>query len=156
MNSEDQKNIINQTKLIKDCKIAIVASPYYSKITSNLISGAIKAISSANIISEIFKVEGALEIPGAISLIRKDFQGFVALGCVIRGETIHYEIVSQNSAMGLMQLSTQGLCIGNGIITVENINQALERSDPNKKDKGGDAARAAISLMSLRQEFYNN
>ena len=156
MNSENHKKKINQIKLIRDSKIAIVASPYYSEITNNLISGAKKAISLTNIISEVFEVEGALEIPGAIGLMRKEFQGFVALGCVIRGETMHYEIVSQNSAMGLMQLNIQGLCIGNGIITVENINQALERSDPNKKDKGGEAARAAINLMLLKQEFYNN
>ena len=77
----------------------------------------------------------------------------MALGCVIRGETSHYEIVSQNSAQGLMQLSTQGICIGNGILTVENVQQALERSNPDNQDKGGDAARAAIGLMLIRVKY---
>ena len=115
-----------------------------------------KVMSASNITTDIISVDGALEIPTAISLTRKHFDGFVALGCIIRGETTHYDIVSQNSAQGLMQLSTQGVCIGNGIITVENILQAKERSDPYKKDKGGDAARAAISLMLLKLKYHKN
>jgi len=153
MKSENLINKNNQQNLDKNRKIAIVASTYYSEITNNLISGAEKVISSSNMNGEIIEVEGALEIPAAINIMRKYFGGFIALGCVIRGETSHYEIVCQNSAMGLMHLTTQGLFIGNGIITVENINQALERSDPNKKDKGGDAAKAVINLMILKQEY---
>ena len=141
-------------ELAKDSKIAVVVSPYYLEISRNLISGAMKVISDYNIASEMIEVDGALEIPGAISLAQKHFEGFVALGCVIRGETSHFEIVSQNSAQGLMKLSTQGLCIGNGIITVENVQQALKRSDPNDKDKGGDAARAVIGLMLLRKKYH--
>ena len=140
-------------KLSHNIKIAMVVSPYYSEIADNLVSGATKVISESNIAFDIIQVDGALEIPGAISLVSKHFEGFVALGCVIRGETSHYEIVSQNSAQGLIQLSTQGLCIGNGIITVENFQQALERSDPKKQDKGGDAARAVIGLMLLSMEY---
>ena len=139
-------------KLKKISKIAIVSAPYYSDITTNLISGAVKELSASEICPEIVEVEGALEIPCAIKLLDGVFDGFVALGCIIRGETTHYEIVSQSSAMGIMQLATQGLCIGNGILSVETIGQALERSDPNKLDKGGDAARALISLLLLRQE----
>ena len=143
-------------KLDQTTKIALVVSPYYSDISENLVSGAKKVISDLNIACEIIQVEGALEIPGAISLISKHFEGFVALGCVIRGETSHYEIVSQNSAQGLIQLSSRGICIGNGIITVENFQQALERSDPKKQDKGGDAARAAIGLMLLNMEYNDD
>ncbi len=140
-------------KLDHSIKIALVVSPYYSEITDNLVSGATKVISDLNIAFDIIQVDGALEIPGAISLVSRHFEGFVALGCVIRGETTHYEVVSQNSAQGLIQLSTRGICIGNGIITVENFKQALERSDPNKQDKGGDAARAAIGLMLLSMKY---
>ena len=153
MISSNQKKSTELNKLPVNTRIAVVISPYYSEITDNLVSGAMNAISAANISSEMIEVAGALEIPGAISLARKHFEGFVALGCVIRGETSHYEIVSQNSAQGLMQLSTQGICIGNGIITVENVQQALERSNPDNQDKGGDAARAAIGLMLIRLKY---
>ena len=153
MISSNQKKSTELNKLPVNTRIALVISPYYSEITDNLVSGAMNAISAANISAEMIEVAGALEIPGAISLARKHFEGFVALGCVIRGETSHYEIVSQNSAQGLMQLSTQGICIGNGIITVENVQQALERSNPDNQDKGGDAARAAIGLMLIRLKY---
>ena len=153
MISSNQKQSTELSKLPVNTQIAVVISPYYSEITDNLVSGAMNAISAANISAEIIEVTGALEIPGAISLARKHFEGFVALGCVIRGETSHYEIVSQNSAQGLMQLSTQGICIGNGILTVENVQQALERSNPDNQDKGGDAAKAAIGLMRMRLKY---
>ena len=153
MISSNQKQSTELSKLPVNTQIAVVISPYYSDITENLVSGAMNAISAANISAEIIEVAGALEIPGAISLVRKHFEGFVALGCVIRGETSHYEIVSQNSAQGLMQLSTQGICIGNGILTVENVQQALERSNPDNQDKGGDAAKAAIGLMRMRLKY---
>ena len=116
-------------------------------------NGTLRELSNHNINVEILNVEGALEIPTAISLIKKDFEGFIALGCIIRGETSHYEIVSQNSAQGIMQLTLQGICIGNGILTVENFKQAHERSDLNDLDKGGDAARAAVGLMLLKQKY---
>ena len=138
---------------IFDSKIALVVSPYYSEITNKLIAGAKRALLEVRVETEIIEVNGALEIPGAISIARENFNAFVALGCIIRGETSHYEIVSQNSAQGIMQLTLQGICIGNGIITVENFKQAHERSDLNDLDKGGDAARAAVGLMILKQEY---
>ena len=138
---------------VLDSKIALVVSPYYSEITNNLIAGAKRALLKVRVETEIIEVDGALEIPGAISLARENFNAFVALGCIIRGETSHYEIVSQNSAQGLMHLTLQGICIGNGIITVENFKQAHERSDLNDLDKGGDAARAAVALMLLKQKY---
>ena len=116
---------------ILDSKIALVVSPYYSEITNKLIAGAKRALLEVRVETEIIEVNGALEIPGAISIARENFNAFVALGCIIRGETSHYEIVSQNSAQGIMQLTLQGICIGNGILTVENFKQAHERSDLN-------------------------
>ena len=138
---------------VLDSKIALVVSPYYSEITDNLIAGAKRALLEVKAQTEIIEVAGALEIPGAISIIRENFNAFVALGCIIRGDTSHYEIVSQNSAQGIMQLTLQGICIGNGIITVENFKQAHERCDLNDLDKGGDAARAAVGLMLLKQKY---
>ena len=138
---------------VLDSKIALVVSPYYLEITNNLMAGAKRALLEVRVETEIIEVAGALEIPGAISIARENFSAFVALGCIIRGETSHYEIVSQNSAQGIMQLTLQGICIGNGIITVENFKQAHERSDLNDLDKGGDAARAAVGLMLLKQKY---
>ena len=138
---------------VLDSKIALVVSPHYLEITNNLIAGATKALLEFKVETKTIEVDGALEIPGAISIARENFNAFVALGCIIRGETSHYEIVSQNSAQGIMQLTLQGICIGNGIITVENFKQAHERSDLNDLDKGGDAARAAVGLMILKQEY---
>ena len=145
-----------QIASVLNSKIALVVSPYYKEITNNLISGAKRALSESKIELEIIKVDGALEIPGAISIARDKFDGFVALGCIIRGETSHYEIVSQNSAKGIMQLTIEGMCIGNGIITVENLEQAKERSDLNRLDKGGGAAQAAIGLMRLKQKYIKS
>ena len=138
---------------VLDSKIALVVSPYYLEITNNLIAGATKALLEFKVETKTIEVDGALEIPGAISIARESFNAFVALGCIIRGETSHYEIVSQNSAQGIMQLTLQGICIGNGILTVENFKQAHERSDLNDLDKGGDAARAAVRLMLLKQKY---
>ena len=100
-------------------------------------------------------VPGALEIPGAISLADQSqlYDGYVAIGVVIRGETYHFEIVAGESARGIMALTMDGLAIGNGILTVENEAQALVRADPAQKDKGGEAAKAAIALLELREKF---
>jgi 6,7-dimethyl-8-ribityllumazine synthase len=103
----------------------------------------------------VISVPGALELPGAISLTAKSgrYCAFVALGVVIRGETYHFEIVAGESARALMELTVQGFAIGNGILTVENEAQAIERADPKKGDKGGDAARAALALYDLRDKY---
>jgi 6,7-dimethyl-8-ribityllumazine synthase len=99
-------------------------------------------------------VPGALEIPAAIKFAAGCFDGFIALGCVIRGETHHFEIVANESARGLMDLMLrEGLCIGNGILTVEDEEQAVVRARPNEDDKGGDAARACLALMALKSRF---
>jgi 6,7-dimethyl-8-ribityllumazine synthase len=120
-----------------------------------LLEGARKAVEAAGHRHETMTVPGALELPGAIALAARSgrFCAFVALGVVIRGETHHFEIVANESARGLMDLTLQGYAIGNGILTVENEDQALQRADPRLGDKGGDAARAAVAIYNLREQY---
>ena len=150
------KETIKKFKLKYDTKIAIVGSPYYKRIYDNLLKGTLNELSSHNASVEILNVEGALEIPTAISLVKKDFDGFIALGCVIRGETSHYDIVAENSAQALSKLGLESICIGNGILTVDNIEQAIERSDPKLKNKGKDVANALISLLLIKQNYNSS
>ena len=144
---------IKNLKLEYDTKVAIVGSPYYKSIYDNLLNGTVSELSDHNINVEILNVEGALEIPSAISLVKKNFDGFIALGCIIRGETSHYDIVAENSAKALSQLGLDGICIGNGILTVDNIEQAEERSDPKLKNRGKYVAKALISLLLIKQAY---
>jgi 6,7-dimethyl-8-ribityllumazine synthase len=120
-----------------------------------LLDGARAALEGAGHAHETITVPGALEIPGAISLAADSgrYEGFVALGVVIRGETYHFEIVAGESARGVMALTMDGLAIGNGILTVENEAQALTRARPDEKDKGGEAAKAALAMMALKERF---
>jgi 6,7-dimethyl-8-ribityllumazine synthase len=120
-----------------------------------LLEGAGAAIEAAGHKHETLTVPGALELPGAIALAARSgrFCAFVALGVVIRGETYHFEVVSEESARGLLNLTLQGFAIGNGILTVENEAQAIARADPKQGDKGGDAARAALALYELREKY---
>jgi len=135
--------------------ILIAEARFYPHLNDTLLAGARAAIEAAGHGHETVTVPGALELPAAISLTARSgrFCAFVALGIVIRGETYHFEIVAQESARALMELTLQGFAIGNGILTVENEAQALERADPSRGDKGGDAARAALSLFDLREQF---
>lgn len=128
---------------------------FYPHLNDMLLGGARKVIESAGHSHETLTVPGALELPGAIALAARSgrFCAFVALGVVIRGETYHFEVVSNESARGLMDLTLQGYAIGNGILTVENEMQAVERCDPGQLDKGGDAARAALALYELRAQY---
>jgi 6,7-dimethyl-8-ribityllumazine synthase len=135
-------------------RILIVEARFYPHISDALYQGAARALEIAGVESERVSVPGALEIPAAIALAADRFDGFVALGCVIRGETYHFEIVANQSARGLMDLMLQdGLCIGNGILTVEDEAQAMHRAGPDLLDKGGDAARAALALVALKERF---
>jgi 6,7-dimethyl-8-ribityllumazine synthase len=120
-----------------------------------LLAGARAAIEAAGHKHETLTVPGALEVPGAIALAARSggYCAFVALGVVIRGETYHFEVVSEESARGLMELTMQGYAIGNGILTVENEAQAIVRADPAQGDKGGGAARAALALFDLREQY---
>ncbi len=136
-------------------RVLIVVAPFYRDIADALLAGARAALDAAGVTHETVEVPGALEVPTAIGLAgRSDaFDGFVALGCVIRGETTHYETVCADSSRGLMLLGLDSLCIGNGILTVENHAQAALRADPDGQDKGGGAADAALHLIALKRRF---
>lgn len=135
--------------------ILIVEARFYDHLNDMLIAGAKAAIAAAGMKCEVVTVPGALEIPAAISLAEESglYDGYVAIGVVIRGETYHFEIVAGESARGIMALTMDGVAIGNGILTVENEAQALVRADPEQKNKGGEAAQAAIALMGLKERF---
>lgn len=135
--------------------ILIVEARFYEHLNDMLIAGAKAAIEAAGHKAEVITVPGALEIPGAVALAADSgrYDGFVAIGVVIRGETYHFEIVAGESARGLMALSMDGVAIGNGILTVENEAQALVRADPKQKDKGGEAAKAALAMLALKGKF---
>ena len=136
-------------------KIAIVVAPYYKDISDNLIAGAEAELKEVGAVVEIIEVPGALEIPSAIGIADRkgDFDGFVALGCVIRGETTHYETVCNDSSRALTLLGLSGVAVGNGILTVENYEQAAVRADPSQQNKGGGAAAAALHLISLSRRL---
>jgi 6,7-dimethyl-8-ribityllumazine synthase len=134
-------------------KILIVEARFYAHLNDLLLEGAKAALAGHEV--EVVTVPGALEVPGAIALAAEggDYDAFVALGVVIRGETYHFEIVAGESARALMALTLDGLAIGNGILTVEKEDQALVRAMPTEKDKGGEAAKAALAMLALKARF---
>jgi 6,7-dimethyl-8-ribityllumazine synthase len=136
-------------------KFLIVEARFYDHLNDMLVAGASAAIKAAGHQAEVITVPGALEIPGAISLADQSgqYDGYVAIGVVIRGETYHFEIVAGESARGIMALTMDGVAIGNGILTVEDEAQAIARADPKQKDKGGEAAKAALALLALKEKF---
>lgn len=136
-------------------KLLIVVAPYYRDIADNLIAGARAAAARCGAEVELIEVPGALEVPTAIAMAERmaNFDGYVALGCVIRGETTHYDTVCNDSSRGITLLGLQGACIGNGILTVENRAQAEVRADPAGQDKGGGAAAAALHLIALSRKW---
>ena len=133
----------------------IIEARFYGHLNDMLIAGARAALKAAGHKVEVITVPGALEIPGAIALAEQSgqYEGYVAIGVVIRGETYHFEIVAGESARGIMALTMDGIAIGNGILTVENDEQALVRADPAQKNKGGEAAKAAIAMLKLKEKF---
>jgi 6,7-dimethyl-8-ribityllumazine synthase len=140
--------------------ILLVEARFYEELSDAMFNGAKAELDRAGASFARCTVPGALEIPYAIRMaaeatdagtLERGFDGYVALGCVIRGETTHYEIVSEQSARGVMDLTLEGLAIGNGILTVEDEEQAWERASPDKLDKGGDAARAALAMIAWRR-----
>ena len=143
--------------------VLIVEARFYDDILDNLLEGATRALKMAGASYEVVTVPGALEIPAAIRFavkaqsegkLAKPYHGFIALGCVIRGETTHYETVCNESAGGLMDLSLQhALAIGNGILTVENEEQAWARAQVDKKNKGGEAARACLAMLDVKRRM---
>ena len=136
-------------------KFLIVEARFYDHLNDMLVAGAKAALKAAGHEFEVVTVPGALEIPGTISLASESdlYDGYVAIGVVIRGETYHFEIVAGESARGIMALTMDGMAIGNGILTVENEEQALVRADSTQKDKGGEAAKAAMAMLDLRAKF---
>ncbi|WP_448662560.1 6,7-dimethyl-8-ribityllumazine synthase [Sphingomonas sp. CJ20] len=136
-------------------KILIVEARFYAHLNDLLLAGARAAVEAEGHEVEVITVPGALEIPGAIALAADsgDYDAFVALGVVIRGETYHFEIVAGESARGIMALALDGVPVGNGILTVENEEQALVRARPDQKDKGGEAAKAALAMLALANRF---
>ena len=136
-------------------RFLIVEARFYDHLNDMLVDGARKALTAAGHDVDVLTVPGALEIPGAIVLADESdlYDGYVAIGVVIRGETYHFEIVAGESARGIMALTMDGMAIGNGILTVENEEQALVRADPAQKDKGGEAAKAALALYELGNRF---
>ena len=136
--------------------LLIVEARFYDEIADLLLAGAVRALEAAGASFERVSVPGALEVPAAIRLAldRGRYDGYVALGCVIRGETSHYDIVAGESARGLVDLAVQrGALIGNGILTTDSGAQARVRAAPDGRDKGGDAARAALALWQLKARF---
>lgn len=136
-------------------RFLIVEARFYEHLNDMLIEGARTALQKAGHAIEMLTVPGALEVPGAIALAAEsgEYDGFVALGVVIRGETYHFEIVAGESARGIMALTMDGIAVGNGILTVENEAQAIERADPARLNKGAGAAEAAMALLTIQEKY---
>ena len=148
--------------MAEPARVLVVEAPYYRDISGQLLEGARRVLEAAGAQFDVVAVPGALEIPTAIALAEESgrfpvsvrYDGYVALGCVIRGETYHFEIVANESARGLTQLGIDHrLAIGNGILPVEDEDQAIWRADPTQGDKGGHAARACLELIALRRRL---
>jgi len=139
----------------KPVKLLIVVAPYYKDIADNLVAGARAVGEACGASVDLIEVPGALEVPSAIAMAERmaDYDGYVALGCVIRGETTHYDTVCNDSSRAISLLGLQGACIGNGILTVENRAQAEVRADPARQNKGGGAAAAALHLVALSRKW---
>lgn len=136
-------------------RFLIVEARFYDHLNDMLIAGAKAALQAAGHKVDVITVPGALEVPGAIALAAESglYDGFVAVGVVIRGETYHFEIVAGESARGIMALTMDGVAIGNGILTTENEAQAIVRADPAQANKGAGAAEAAMALLAIRERF---
>lgn len=137
-------------------RVLIIEARYYNHINDMLLEGAQKELAQHNVISEVVTVPGALEIPAALNfaITKGDYAAFVVLGCIIRGETTHYDVVQNESARGVYQLVLEhDLALGNAILTVEDEAQALARADITRKNKGGEAAKAALAMLTLKRKF---
>lgn len=142
----------------KSVRLLIVVAPYYKDIADNLVQGARITAAACEAEVDLIEVPGALEVPTAIALAERlaKYDGYVALGCVIRGETTHYDTVCNDSSRALALLGLQGAAIGNGILTVENRPQAEVRADPAGQNKGGGAAAAALHLIALSRKWASD
>ncbi len=151
------KETVNRVQFTSPPHVLILEARFYNDINDMLIDGVTEVLNNSGATYEKITVPGALEIPVAMQLLAtrkqgRKFDAFVVLGCVIRGETTHYEIVSNESARGIMDVSIyHNLAVGNGILTVENLEQAIDRADKKRQNKGGGAAMAALSMLALKQ-----
>ena len=148
-------NILKRPAFDKPVKILIAVAPYYKDIADDLVQGATDEVKAAGGTWDIVEVPGALELPTTIAMAERlsNYDGYVALGCVIRGATTHYDTVCNDSSRALQLLGLQGLCVGNGILTVETMAQAKERASPDDMNKGGGAAAAALHLIALARKW---
>ena len=155
MASNETHHILDRPTFDKPVKALIVVAPYYKDVADQLIAGARAEIEACGGWHETVEVPGALEVPTAIGIAERlsNFDAYVALGCVVRGETTHYETVCNDSSRGLTLLGLQGLCIGNGILTVETLEQARVRAEAAGQNKGGGAAAAALHLLALARKW---
>jgi 6,7-dimethyl-8-ribityllumazine synthase len=156
MASHEEHGVLPLHSLTPAPRLLIVAAPFYRKVADGLIAGARAVLDRAGAKHDLIEVPGALEVPVAVRMASESgaWEGYVALGCVIRGETTHYETVCNDSSRGLMLLGVErGLAIGNGILTCETMAQAEVRADPAEMDKGGGAAAAALHLVALARRF---
>ncbi|PJE30783.1 6,7-dimethyl-8-ribityllumazine synthase [Pseudooceanicola antarcticus] len=155
MAGSEQHYTLPRGSVSKPTKVLIVVAPYYKDIADELIAGATAEIEAWGATPEVIEVPGALEIPTAIAMAGRmsDYDAYVALGCVIRGETTHYDTVCNDSSRGITLLGLQGFSIGNGILTVENRDQALARARVAEQNKGGGAAAAALHLLALSRKW---
>jgi len=159
--AQPRRPLASAEKSVKGARFLIVEARFYDNIGAMLLEGAQQALAKADAAYDVVSVPGALEAPIALAIAldhaqerNQPFGGAIALGCIIRGETYHFEIVANESARALMDLGVaRKLALGNGILTVENEAQALERASPKQGDKGGDAARAALALYRLKLEM---
>ncbi|MFQ6553199.1 6,7-dimethyl-8-ribityllumazine synthase [Aestuariibius insulae] len=150
-----QHHVLDRPGFDNPVKLLIVVAPYYKDIADALVAGAKAEIEAAGGTHDLIEVPGALEVPTAIGIAERmsNFDGYVALGCVIRGETTHYETVCNDSSRAITLLGLQGLCIGNGILTVETREQAEVRAEVDGQNKGGGAAAAALHLIALSRKW---
>jgi 6,7-dimethyl-8-ribityllumazine synthase len=155
MAASETHYILPAPRFDKPVKLLIVVAPYYKDITDALVAGAQAAASACGATADVIEVPGALEVPTAIALAERQakYDGYVALGCVIRGETTHYDTVCNDSSRAISLLGLQGACIGNGILTVENRAQAVVRAEVAGQNKGGGAALAALHLIALSRNW---
>jgi 6,7-dimethyl-8-ribityllumazine synthase len=155
MAASEQHYTLPLPSFAKPVKLLIVVAPYYKDITDQLVAGARGVAAACGAEVDLVEVPGALEVPTAIGLAERmaKYDGYVALGCVIRGETTHYDTVCNDSSRAITLLGLQGACIGNGILTVENREQALVRAEVAGQNKGGGAAAAALHLIALSRAW---
>jgi 6,7-dimethyl-8-ribityllumazine synthase len=159
--AESRRGASNDNSALTGACFVVVEARFYDDIADALLAGATRALEEANVAFDRLTVPGALEIPAAVAMALdaaaargKPYDGAVALGCVIRGDTIHFEIVSEQSARGLMDIAVaRTIPLGNGILTVDSDSQAWARARPEEGDKGGDAARAALAMLRLKRKL---